>query len=532
MSKVAQDVLDEFGRAVKRARGLKGWTLDQLSSAMDGTSGKSFLSNIEKGQRSISAPTVGKLIAALELEESWIDAFIDTDVATDTEETKIDRDAERLMTFAMREGADGFAAEELLIQLANSYAEGDHVDLYTAYNGLRAALQAAADLKARSELPDNTGGQLQAVLREVARLNDAGNVDAGAEALDAEMKRHLAEERETKERLEARREAIFNQQLVQDRIRNDPEASAKRLLQNLRQSAPAGGVRRATDILLHKWRERGETQSSKFDLRVALALAKHNWDRAKKPQREFALTSVGNCHLALAQRSTDLSSLNIALSAFRSALSLSNQKKNPKNWGVSQNNLGNALSEVAERTSDAGVLREAIMAYQADLTVTSEADDPKGWGQSQNNLGVSLQKLGELERDATHLQQAIAAHTSALRVRSRKEDPKDWADTQNNLGLTYRWIAEVTQDHAAFGKAQTAYDLCLQEQSRETAPLNWATTQWNLADLALARYSFDPVAALLTKARTHVMAAREVFAEASDYQTERCDELLALIEAA
>lgn len=74
----------------------------------------------------------------------------------------------------------------MLILLANTGAEGDYLDRNTAYNDLRAALQAAADLKKRSELPDNTGGQLQAVLREVALLNDAGDVDAGAEALDAE----------------------------------------------------------------------------------------------------------------------------------------------------------------------------------------------------------------------------------------------------------------------------------------------------------------------------------------------------------
>ena len=178
------------------------------------------------------------------------------------------------------------------------------------------------------------------------------------------------------------------------------------------------------------------------------------------------------------------------------------------------------------------MLREAVVACRTSLTFLNEADDTDFWAASQSNLGASIQKLGEFERDSAHLEQAIALHTSALRVRKRNGDLKDWADSQNNLGLTYRWVAELNKDLAAFDKAQAAYDLCLQERPRETTPFDWATTQWNLADLALARYALDPDAALLTKACTHVMAAREVFAEASDYQTERCDGLLAQIDAA
>lgn len=63
--------------------------------------------------------------------------------------------------------------------------------------------------------------------------------------------------------------------------------------------------------------------------------------------------------------------------------------------------------------------------------------------------------------------------------------------------------------------------------NRKTAPFNWAQTQWNLGDFCLARHGVAPNPTLLAKARTHALAAREVFVEASDYQTELCDELLA-----
>ena len=86
MPKVAQDLLTEFGAAVERARVLKGWELNDVANRVAemerGKPGqkatppaRSFLSDIEKGKRSISPVTVGKLIKALDLPESWIDRF-------------------------------------------------------------------------------------------------------------------------------------------------------------------------------------------------------------------------------------------------------------------------------------------------------------------------------------------------------------------------------------------------------------------------------------------------------------------------
>ncbi|MDH3265051.1 MAG: helix-turn-helix domain-containing protein [Paracoccaceae bacterium] len=258
-------MLDDFGRAVKRARSLKGWTLDQLAGAMDGSTGKSFLSNIEKGQRDISPRTVGRLINALDLDETWIDPFLAADIAPDAEETRTDRDADRLPRSAAKDETIPETARELTILLANTYAEGKHVDVFTAYTGLRSALDAAAAIKARGEMPDNTGGQLQAVMAEVARPNDLGQLDAAAAVLDDAMAR-----------VDQNRAAIFDQQLNQDRLRNRPEEAAERLIRNLHRRAPAGGVFNATCDLLHEWRERGERQGSPFDVQVALALAKWN----------------------------------------------------------------------------------------------------------------------------------------------------------------------------------------------------------------------------------------------------------------
>ena len=76
------------------------------------------------------------------------------------------------------------------------------------------------------------------------------------------------------------------------------------------------------------------------------------------------------------------------------------------------------------------------------------------------------------------------------------------------------------------------YAACEDLAFEKDAPFDWAKLQWNIADLALARYHLDPDPVFLAEARTHVTRARAFFVEGSDYQTEKCDELLAEIDAA
>ncbi|MDH3265053.1 MAG: hypothetical protein OEM24_13780 [Paracoccaceae bacterium] len=107
----------------------------------------------------------------------------------------------------------------------------------------------------------------------------------------------------------------------------------------------------------------------------------------------------------------------------------------------------------------------------------------------------------------------------------------EWATTQNNLGLARRWLGDLTDDLGQLDAAQRAYDLCLTERSRHAVPFLWAVTQWNLADLALVRHRLSPQPAQMETARAHLLAARENFADGSEHQTARCDELIAKVEA-
>lgn len=523
MPKVAQSVLEDFGRAVKRARSLKGWQLDQLSAAMEGSNAsRSYLSNLEKGKRQISPPTVGRLIKALDLPESWIDRFLDDDVSPEAEETPVDRETERLLRLKAADDRTPDAAEDLLILLANTHAQGQYTDTFTAYQALRGALEAAERIRQRGEMRGNADEQLQAVMAEVARLNAEGRVDEADGLLDAEEKRIRAET----ERLDAAATALLQHRLDQDRLRNDPKAAAKRLIRDLHRQAPPGGVWNATRALLRDWRDRGDKQGDPFELRVALALAKENYGRAKGPMKGAALSDLGLCHLAIGERDSDDRNLRAAETAFRAGLSHSNKKKDPVNWAGYQSNLGIVLEFLGERAQDDDLLRNAVTAFRAALSVRTKEAAPMDWAKSQSNLGTALEALGERMQDEPLLRDAMAANEAALTILTKEAAPMDWATTQNNLGVALRWRGTVTRAAAYFDAAETAFLRCLEEHAPDAAPFRWATTQWNLGDLALARFALDPDPLHLDAAERHVTDARAVFADGSEHQTGRCNELL------
>jgi tetratricopeptide (TPR) repeat protein len=559
-------VWEEFGVAVAKARAARKWTLEAVAEVAFGNKDrKGYVSQIEKGRTALNKTTVEKLAKALDLADAVTDPVYRAHLP---EENKLDTDARRLMTMASADKTAPAAADALMIGLAYEYAQGSHIDLQTAYAGLKGALQAAADMRAELDRLHNMDDRLTAVLRRVADLNDQGLREEAGEALDAAIKAK-----------EAELEALQDAALKQDRLLNRPAEAAQRLIARLRASAPAGGLFAATQRLISETRERGKQQGDPFDLHLALELAKANHSRAKGPQLHAALTDLGNCHYALGERQASGGHLTRARTAYAEALRLTSRQRDPQNWAVSQNNLGNALSRLGERTADAALLKQAIAAHRAALTVrTPEATPmewarsqnnlgnalralgertadsallelaiaahrsaltvhspeatPMDWAGSQNNLGVALHTLGERTTDPAVLEQAIAAHRAALIVRTPEAMPMDWAISQNNLGLSLRWLATVTRNTDLMAEAAAAYDACLTRHTRDDAPFLWAKTQWNLADLALAHHALAPDPAHLATAQSHLDLAREVFAEeGNDHQLAECDRLQALIDA-
>ncbi|MFD2173713.1 helix-turn-helix domain-containing protein [Rhodobacter lacus] len=516
MPKVAQDVRVEFGRAVKRARSLKGWTLDRLANEITPSPGKSFLSNVEKGHRSISPVTVGKLIAALKLDEVWIDRFLLEDVSPEDEITPQDRATETLLAQVAADATAPPTAEALLIGLAADVSAKHFSDPLAAYHELKSFLDEAASLKAMGQLPSNTSDQLQMILQRVSALNDEDQREEAAEVLEQAILRNQAEA-----------EALYHAALQQDRVRNKPEAAAQRVLARLRLEGPED-LFEALGETFKEWYERGRDKGLSFDLEVAIRLARDGLALARTAtQRGAAQNDLGMALAVLGSRETGNERLTEAVAAYRLALQDAPRKAEPLNWAMTQNNLGNALAELGVRETGTERLIEAVAAYRLALQEWRREIVPQNWAMTQNNLGTALTVLGQRETGTERLTEAVTAYRLALQEWRREVVPLDWAMTLTNMGATLSELAKREQDPTRFAEALAAYDLALQELRREVVPFSWAQTFENIALTELKLFALTADPALPQQALERLLAAREVYAEASPYHLAKCDAAIA-----
>ncbi|WP_299627822.1 helix-turn-helix transcriptional regulator [uncultured Tateyamaria sp.] len=529
---------ENFGYAVRQARLDMGWTLQKLAEeTFDEGSRKGYVSQVERGLRTLKPETIDKFDQALDLPSEIVKAahLAPPLAKTSVDEDKRDHDAERLLVKAAKDDSIGPVAEALLTTLAYEFAGGQYRDIHTAYTSLRQALEAAEDIRKRGEMPpDNTGSQLNAVMAEVAKLNDLGALEDADALLDAEEKRMREAHKTEKERLDQQAKALLDRRLDQDRLRNDPDAAAARLIKDTFRKAPPGGVFWATNRLIHKWGEDGDAAGDMFALRTALCMAKVNYEyrsKGKKNLEAAALHTLANCHYRIAERSISFRHLTVAKNAIEAALRKTSKSSTPVNWSISQDALAMIFLEMGERTADIAMLRDGVVASRAALKA-AVSENASGLQHFWNNFGSALSKLGEFSGAKEPLEEAEDALRTALCLKNKNAEPLNWGATLNNLALAQRWLGEMKGDLAKLTTARTGYAACEALDLQGKAPFDWAVLQWNIADLALARFRLDPDPALLAEARHHVAKARAFFVDGSDYQTERCDELLGQIDAA
>ncbi len=300
MPKIDPDILKNFGKAVKRARTLLGWDQPTLGGKINPPVGASFISKIEKGRKeTLDARTVGRFRIALNLEEAWIDKFIDAEEIADSLETKAEREADLVIDRLRREGMTDGTSDDLLIQLANNFTEGDHKDRDTAYLSVKAALETLKVSEKIAQLAGNADAQFAALMDEVDALNNKGEFDLAQDKL-AQQSAWLREE---KDRLNRLSELQLEKELNQDRLRNRPDLAANRIVRNLREF-PKGKLFWSIRTKGMEWRVQGDNAGDVFALQVALALAQGNYERVerKKPLAAAALYDLGWCHLRLAER--------------------------------------------------------------------------------------------------------------------------------------------------------------------------------------------------------------------------------------
>lgn len=283
----------------------------------------------------------------------------------------------------------------------------------------------------------------------------------------------------------AREKSLFAVHLIQDRLRNRPDAAAQRLIARLRASAPPGGVFNATRDLLLEWRKEGERLGDPFRLHVARALALANHHN-KGLRRAASLDDLALCQLTLGERDADPKYLRTAAKNFTIVRDLCAKQKDWQNWAV-----------------------------------------------SQHNLGITLLELGGRDGDTARLHQAVAAFQAALTVHTPKAAPMDWAGTQHNLAIAYLILHDLDQGEDWLDKAKAAFDSALTLRTRQAAEYLWADSHGGLGKVGFARFRLTGNRDYLAQARSYLTEARAVFAlDPNNVTLQDFDRLLAKIDAA
>ncbi|MEM6728120.1 MAG: helix-turn-helix transcriptional regulator [Pseudomonadota bacterium] len=556
MPKVAQNTLDAFGRAVHRARGLKGWKLKELGAAA-GNMGVSFLSDIEKGKRQISPPTVGLLIKALNLDETWIDRFIEADPENET--TEQDARADRLLEEAETTGnyarlTEAGISEDAIIALAQT-ASDNVPDLAAAWTQIQELIPIALRIQEEDRTRSNHPDFIEDVLREAAALARTRDYAKGIDRLTAALKEEQAETKAKQVRLldraidlarldgdaERAAELIIKKADVETGGRADVEtlraikielsdigrdkgilleqriaiALAQAILPRAIGSDEKGAVLNSLGVTLQELGARESGTDRLEDAVFAYKAALEEYTRDRVPL-QWAMTqnNLGNALQTLGARESGTGRLEDAVTAYKAALEEWTRDRVPLDWATTQSNLGNALRALGERESGTDRLEDAVSAYKAALEERTRDRVPLQWAATQNNLGNALRALGERESGTDRLEDAVTAYKAALEEWTRDRVPLDWAMTQNNLGTALSTLGERESGTDRLADAVSAYKAALEERTRDRVPLNWAMTQGNLANLEVALFDKTDDPSHLATARAHLANAREVFVEA------------------
>ncbi|MGB3511346.1 MAG: tetratricopeptide repeat protein, partial [Microcoleaceae cyanobacterium] len=130
-------------------------------------------------------------------------------------------------------------------------------------------------------------------------------------------------------------------------------------------------------------------------------------------------------------------------------------------------NLSNHIQEFSQGNK-ANNLEIAITGYKTALTVYNSASKTHQWVSVTNNLGTAY--LNRIYGDkSTNIEQAIEIYQQALKLIYQEESPQDWAITQNNLGNAY--IRRIEGDKAKnIEQAIAAYQKALQVITKESLP--------------------------------------------------------------
>ena len=459
--------------------------------------------------------------------------------------------------------------EGLFISLARTYAQSDAGDFEAVYRDLEAALRAAFDLATRAALPSNTGDAVQAVLAEVARLNDLGR------PLDAQKFIDEAIEQQA-----AKLASLYELSANQARLTNQPERAARHLFERIRIDLPADLFREMRSLHDAHYQS-GVHRGSSFDLAVSLCLAHWSLDIAggDAKNRSSALRDRGKSQLSFGRRQFSFVQVKSAIDDFdealrilpdfedpsnraklkmnranallylarqslnwrdgfvdaiathRETLAIRTRRKVPVQWARTKFNLGNGLRDFGARERNPLLLKLALAAYCQAMRIRSLDTDPYGWGVVRINQGEALTVLGQLQKDADMLRDAVKACEDGIGVLPESEYPIAHAQGHHNMGLAYTAMGVVERSWPYLIAAQGAFEKALELFGPERARRDWAFASFYRAKLRLAMFDLGRDPSYLDRAKADAMNAQQVCVQAqAEYYLQQTDALLAEVD--
>jgi tetratricopeptide (TPR) repeat protein len=447
----------------------------------------------------------------------------------------VDRTEAMMMELLARTDTSKYKAElaekdEFLIGLARRIANNVE-DVDAAVRELNRTIEIVLNMDQRAELPSNASDQVDAVLKRVNALNEAGGLDGGAETIE-----------EALAQADAQKARLLEVALDQDILRRDAQAAAGRLWDRLRMDVVEGAQFDELQKLWGEWFERGQNKGLRFDVEVSEHIARIGQKIAKDGiSVGIALNDLGISLLELSDSEQQTTRLEEAKSAFLNALDHRRRDTDPLNWAMTTANLSNARARLALRAGDANFLREAMEGYRVALPVWESLEMDIDWASANGNFGVQLLELGGLENDysiliesemtirrsleiltkenataswamakmnlanalsgldersasAKRQTEALECYQEVLEVYTRDKYPMRWGMAQHNRANSLRMIGIDEGNVPTMRKSVDVYRLALEERTRDRVPMEWARTHNNLGDtlMALAEMEGNP----------------------------------------
>ncbi len=176
--------------------------------------------------------------------------------------------------------------------------------------------------------------------------------------------------------------------------------------------------------------------------------------------------------------------LEIAITGYKTALTVYNSASKTHQWARVKNNLGTAYINRIYGEKSVNI-EQGIEIYQQALKFIYHEESPLDWAMTQNNLGHAYIRRIEGNK-AKNIEQAITSYQKALQVITKEKSPHKWATIKNNLANTYltRITGKVSEN---IELAIAAYQQVLQVITQEENSLDWAMTQNNLGHAYMNR---------------------------------------------